>query len=401
MKDGADVESGRTMISGETIRTLVLLWLSGVALRITILALPPVLPHVTSDLGLDASDIGLLTGLPPLLFAMAAVPSAALIARFGAVATLVVGMALNAAGAIARGWVPGALGLEATTALMCLGIALMQPALPPLVRSWAPTRIGFATAVYTNGLLIGEIVPIAWIPEPMLPTIGGGWRASLVVWAMPVIVGAVLLFTLGRRPQATSRSATGWWPNWRDPRVWKCGLLLGGVNAAYFGLNGFVPGWLTATGWQTLVQPALIALNLAQIPASLLMLVFAGRLVRRPMSYGAAGALLLAGVIGIIFMPGPFAVAWAALAGFAGAVLLTLAFALPSLLGQAAEVPRLSAAMFTVSYGLAMAAALLAGQLWKLTGVHVLAFLPFVLAAVSVMLLGGTLKVTEPTTSHP
>jgi len=44
---------------------------------------------------------------------------------------------------------------------MCLGIAIMQPALPPLVRMWAPTRIGFATALYTNGLLIGEVIP-AW-----------------------------------------------------------------------------------------------------------------------------------------------------------------------------------------------------------------------------------------------
>lgn len=386
------------MISGEMVRTLVLLWLSGAALRVTILALPPVLLRVTADLGLDASSIGLLTGLPPLLFALAAVPSAALIARFGVVNTLLVGMALNAIGAAARGFVPGAFGLEAATALMCLGVAIMQPALPPLVRMWAPARIGFATAVYTNGLLIGEVIPIAWIPEPVLPMVGGGWRSSLVVWAIPVILAAVLLFALGRRPQATGRSATGWWPDWRDGRVWRCGLLLGGVNAAYFGLNGFMPGWLTANGWPDLVQPALIALNLAQIPASLLMLGFAARLVRRPAVYAGAGALLLAGVSGIVLMPGPFAVMWAALAGVAGAVLLTLALALPSLLGEAAEVPRLSAAMFTVSYGVAMAAALLAGQLWALTGLHGLAFLPFVVAAVSVTLLGATLRLTEPVT---
>jgi antibiotic biosynthesis monooxygenase (ABM) superfamily enzyme len=37
----------------------------------------------------------------------------------------------------------------------------MQVALPPAVRAWVPHRIGFATAVYTNGLLIGEILPVA------------------------------------------------------------------------------------------------------------------------------------------------------------------------------------------------------------------------------------------------
>ena len=249
----------------------MLLWLSGAALRATILALPPVLPRVTTELGLDATDIGLLTGLPPLLFALAAVPSAALIARFGSVPTLSAGLVLNALGATARGLAPDATALEAATALMCLGVAVMQPALPPLVRTWAPTRIGFATAVYTNGLLVGEVVPIAWVPEPLLPEFGGGWRASLVVWALPVLATALLVAVLGRTPHAKYALATGWWPNWRDPRVWRCGLLLGGVNATYFGLNGFIPGWLTGAGAASLVQPALVALNLAQIPASLLL----------------------------------------------------------------------------------------------------------------------------------
>ncbi|MGH7212524.1 MAG: MFS transporter, partial [Acetobacteraceae bacterium] len=155
---------------------LVLLWLSGAALRVPILAVPPVLPRITAELGLSATDIGLLTALPPLLFALAAVPGAMLIARFGLVSTLVVGLLLNVLGTAARGFVGSALGLDATTVLLCLGIAVMQPALPPLVRAWAPARIGFATAVYTNGLLVGEIVPVAWVPQPVLPLIGGGWR---------------------------------------------------------------------------------------------------------------------------------------------------------------------------------------------------------------------------------
>ncbi len=388
--------SGSPVRPGELIRTLVLLWFSGAALRVTILALPPVLPRVTAELGLNATDIGLLTGLPPLLFALAALPGAALIARFGAVSALLAGLILNALGAAARGLAPDAPTLEAATALMCLGVAVMQPALPPLVRTWAPTRIGFATAVYTNGLLVGELVPIAWMPEPVLPLVGGGWRASLVVWALPVLAAGLLVAVFSRRPRATGAPTTGWWPNWRDGQIWRCGLLLGGVNATYFGLNGFIPGWLTAAGSASLVQPALIALNLAQIPASLLLLAFAGRLVKSRMSYGSAGVLLLVGVLGIVLMPGPAAVAWAAVAGFAGAVLLTLALALPSLLGDTADVPRLSAAMFTISYGLAMGAALLAGGLWSMTGLPALAFLPFALTALAVTLLGATLKLAGP-----
>ena len=377
-------------------RSLLLLWLSGAALRATILALPPVLPQVTADLGLHATDIGLLAGLPPLLFALAAVPGAVLIARFGAVEALLAGLLLNALGAAARGMATGAPGLEAATALMCLGIAVMQPALPSLVRTWVPARVGFATAVYTNGLLVGEVAPTAWVPQPVLPLVGGGWRASLVAWAVPVLVAAAMVAVLGRWPRrAGTAVAARWWPDWRNRRVWRLGLMLGGINATYFGLNGFLPGWMVAAGWPDLARPALLAVNLAQIPASLLMLVYADRLVRRPAAYAGAGTALLAGVVGIVLMPGPAAVAWAALAGFAGGMLLTLALALPSLLGHAADVPRLSAAMFTVSYGLAMGAALLAGRLWSMSGLAAAAFLPFALTALAVTLLGATLKLTR------
>ena len=372
---------------------LVLLWLSGAALRATILAVAPVLPRITAEFDLNATNIGLLSGQPPLLIALAAVPSAVLIARFGAVSTLVAGLLLNAFGAAARGVAGSALGLDTATALMCLGIAGMQPAMPPLVRAWAPARIGFATAVYTNGLLVGELIPVAWVPQPVLPLVGGGWRASLAIWALPVLATALLVAAMGRRPTPAKGAAPPrWWPDWRDARVWRLGLMLGGVNATYFGLNGFLPGWLTAAGTPDLVRPALTALNLAQIPASLLMLALAGRLARRPAAYGGAGALLLAGVLGCVAMPGPATVAWAGLAGFAGAVLLTLGLALPSLLGAAEDVPRLAAAMFTVSYGLAVGAALLAGQLWDLSGVAAMAFLPFALAALAVTLLGATLQ---------
>ncbi len=55
------------------------------------------------------------------------------------------------------------------TVVTAFGVAVMQPSLPPLVRAWVPQRIGFATAVYTNGLLIGEILPAALTIPLVLP----------------------------------------------------------------------------------------------------------------------------------------------------------------------------------------------------------------------------------------
>ena len=53
---------------------LSLLWLIGVQLRLTILAVPPVLPLIHRDLGLSEKAIGVLSALPVLLLGLAAVP---------------------------------------------------------------------------------------------------------------------------------------------------------------------------------------------------------------------------------------------------------------------------------------------------------------------------------------
>src|SRR5271169_6493982 len=154
------MHSARNAVSRtQLIMRLLLLWLAGNGLRLTILAVPPVIPLIHDQLNLSATEIGILTGLPSMLFAFAAVPGSLLIARLGIRTALVVGMTLTAAGGALRGALPDVAWLYAMTITMGAGVAIMQVTMPPAVRAWFPERIGFATAVYTNGLLVGEILP--------------------------------------------------------------------------------------------------------------------------------------------------------------------------------------------------------------------------------------------------
>ena len=57
------------------LRALLLLWIAGVALRLTILAVPPVIPLIHDDLHLSETQVGILSGLPMVLFAGAASPA--------------------------------------------------------------------------------------------------------------------------------------------------------------------------------------------------------------------------------------------------------------------------------------------------------------------------------------
>src|SRR5215467_4087389 len=98
--------------------SFLLLWLAGVALRFTILAVPPVIPLIHDEMNLSATQVGILTGLPSMLFAIAAVPGSLLIARLGIRVALVLGIAVNAIGGALRGAVPDVNWLYAMTIVM-------------------------------------------------------------------------------------------------------------------------------------------------------------------------------------------------------------------------------------------------------------------------------------------
>ena len=60
---------------GRVLRLLLLLWLTGIAIRIPILDVPPVLPLIRESLHMSETEVGLLAGLPLVLFALTAVAS--------------------------------------------------------------------------------------------------------------------------------------------------------------------------------------------------------------------------------------------------------------------------------------------------------------------------------------
>ena len=388
------VNESRATSAGEGAFGLLLLWLAGVCLRITVLALPPVIPLLHRDLGLSETEIGWLASLSPMLFALAAIPGAILIARFGIVPALVAGLLLNALGSAARAALPNAAMLYATTIVMAGGVSIMQTSLPPLVRAWFPRRIGFATAVYTNGLLVGETIAVALTIPLVLPLVNDSWRLSFVVWSIPVFVTTLLVLACAPRPQGTNGAAVAsgqWWPDWRQPLIWRLGAILGSVNAMYFVTNTFLPDFLTIAGRPDLISSALTAANFCQLPSSLIMLGVAGRLVKQPWAYVVAGALSLVSLIGIMTAAnGEWIVFWAGVLGFVTTAILVLGLALPSVVSAPDDVHRTSAGMFTISYSIAMVLAIVGGWLWDFTHTPIAGFVPAALCAVVVMALATT-----------
>ena len=374
--------------------TLLLLWLAGVALRLTILAVPPVIPLIHVSLKLNATQIGILTGLPSMLFAFAAVPGALLIARLGVRTALVVGLSVTAIGGALRGAIPDVAWLYAMTIAMGAGVAIMQVTMPPAARAWFPQRIGFATAVYTNGLLFGEILPVALMLPLVLPFTGGSWQWGFMVWSAPVALIAVLVLALA--PTAAngmlSASSRRWWPDWNSHLIWRLGIMLGTINATYFATNAFLPDYLRSNGQSEWISAALSGLNAGQMPASLLLLAIAGRLERKAWPYVACGLLCVIATGGIVFGSGAWIVAAATVQGFAASAILILILALPPLLSAPDDVHRVTAAMFTISYSCAVIVPVLSGLVWDISGIASLAFAPIAICGIILIALAPAIN---------
>jgi CP family cyanate transporter-like MFS transporter len=378
---------------------LLLLWLSGIGLRLTIMAVPPVLALIRHDLGLSATEVGLLSGIPPGFFAVAALAGSLLVARLGVKSALVGGLVIVAAGSALRGMTAGFPSLLAATALMSAGVAIMQPVMPTAVKGWVPRRIALGTAVYINGLLVGEIIPVVLTLPLVLPWMGGSWRASFVAWAVPIVVIALLVAIGAPRGVTLQSNQPGpprqWLPDWRSGQLWRLGALFCCINAIYFSANAFIPIYLTSQGRPELISGALSALNFGQLPASFLLLAVAKRIERRAWPYIASGVISLISIVGLVAFVGRLTWIWAGLLGFSDAAALIVALTLPPLLCKPEDVARTSAGVFTLSYGGAVLIALICGAAWDLSGQPFTSFVPLAICSIALGTLAVRMRATD------
>ena len=390
-KSTTGLATGRLM--KQLVKPLGLLWLAGVAMRMTILAMPPVIPLVHDELHMSETQVGLLIGLPLLIFAVAAIPGSLLIAWTGARLAVVAGIVIAALAGAARAGAVDVWTLYAATVATGFGVAIMQPGLPTLVREWLPSRLALGTVAYTSGMVMGStFAPMLAIPY-VLPLVGGSWRLDLLAWAVPALL-IVPVFVLLSPRGADRASGAGaaprlWWPDFKNPLIWLLGLTFGSNNSPYFATNAFLGDYLASKGQAALLGPALAWLNGTQLVALVVLMLMANRLQQRAWPFLIFGPMLLAAFLVIIFASSAAAIIGAAgLVGFTTAITLTAILALPPALSTPGDLPRTVAGMFTISYATAIIVPTISGALWDLTGKPWTAFVPLCLCAATLTLLG-------------
>ncbi|WP_104414986.1 MFS transporter [Marinobacter persicus] len=346
----------------------VLLWLAGVYLRIPILVAPPLAPFISDQLGLTQALTGALTTIPILMLAIGAMPGSLAISRIGPRNTLALAMIIMVIGSAGRALVPETLTLMVASAVMGLGVAMMQPALPALLPRWlAPHHVAMGSAIYMNGMLMGEFIGAGVTLPVLMPLLDQSWRATLLAWSLPALLVAAALY-LPRRDLARPVKKTAWLPDWHNPLTLKLGLLLGLSGSMFFGLNAYMGNLLEQQGHFDKLSSALFYYNIAQVFASLMMLKLARSWVGRRSAIIITAALSILGTTGAILLEGWWTIASATLMSFVAGILLILLVALPPLLVRSEDTGRLSAGTFLVGYTVAFSVPMLGGLLADVTG---------------------------------
>ena len=377
---------------------LTLLWLAGAAMRIPLLVVPPVIPLIHDDLTMTETQVGALMGMPLIMFALAAVPGSLLIARLGVMRVVVAGLLITALASAARSAALDVWTLYAATIVMGLGIAILQPAMPTLVRAWAPRRMWLANAAYTNGMVIGVTLASALTIPVVLPLLGGSWRRALVAWAAPGLIATLAYIVAPLRAPAAptpSGAAARWWPDWNSPLIWLLGLTLGANNGLFYAINAFVPDYLNSIGRGDMIAMTLGWLNGSQLAASLFLLAMPESQQRRSWPFTIFGPLTVLAMVGVLLGQGYWIVVSAAVLGFAASVTFVVTFGLPAMLSAAADVPRTAGGMFTISYTTAVIVPILCGAFWDITGIPWTSFVPIGLCSVALTIFGAVLTLRK------
>ena len=371
------------------------------SLRSAVASLSPVLDHIAADFELPTAVVGLIGTAPPVCFAVFGLCTPLLERRFGIERVTIIALIVIAAGLVLRGLAFDATGLLLTSALVFAGIGMGNILVPPLVKKYFPDRIGMMLTLYTTAMALSTFLP----PLVAVPVADAtGWRASLGLWGVFALAGAVpwiLMLVSGRaasqpepvaQPETVARTspagssdpaelATGpivvapadsqvFFRLLRLPLAWAIAVVFGTSSTMAYVSFAWLPAIVTdTTGVSATVAGLLLSLfAIMGLPASLLVPTLVVRFQATRTLFLVAVGCGLVGVTGLLFWSDAVTVwLWVALFGLVG-VLFPLALVLISIRARTTQsAVALSSFVQSTGYIFAAVFPLLVGVLHEAT----------------------------------
>ncbi|NRQ32681.1 MFS transporter [Nonomuraea sp. NN258] len=343
--------------------------LAALNLRPAIAGVSPLLDEIMKDVGLSPAGGGAITTVMVICLGVFGPVAPLLARRIGLDRTLLAGLLVIAAGVVLRG-LDGAPALYAGSALAATAIAVMNVAMPGVVKQHFPAKVNLLTGVYVSAVVAGAAAASA-LMIPLERATGFGWRGVSALLAVPALAAAALW--LPQAFAARGRAANGPRPFGavlRSRTTWYVTALMGLQSLTFYVMLAWLPTIYLEAGLPADQAGYLLSLtNLIQVAASLAVPVLAGRRASQVPYVMAAGVLTVLGYLGVLLAPTTLPWLWMIVLGVGQGASFALALLIIALRPSSpAEVTALSAVAQSAGYVVAALGPLLFGLLRQLSG---------------------------------
>lgn len=348
--------------------------LVGTALRPQALIIGPLVGQVQADLGMSHGVAGLLSTIPVLCMGLLAPLGPVLAASIGPKMGAAVCVALVGIFGVARAFLPDSFSVLLATVGVGVGMSLVGPILPMIVRARLPNHPAAGTGAYVVGFVIGGSITAA-LAVPLADAYGG-WRASFAIVSAAAFVSLAAWIWLMPRDEGHRRVAPSL-PKlpWRRPSAWLLGAIFGSQSILFYGCITWLASAYVERGWGAAEAGSLIALVTGVgLVATLAVPLLADRFGTRRSQLTVAALLSVAGMLIIALTPGDrpgslVTFGAVALLGLGIGAYFPLALTLPvDVAGDAGDAASISALMLLVGYALAATAPVVLGVVRDVTG---------------------------------
>ncbi|MEO5704261.1 MAG: MFS transporter [Candidatus Limnocylindrales bacterium] len=365
--------------------------LVGLAFRTQALIIGPLVGQVQADLSMSHAVAGLLGTIPVLCMGLLAPLGPVLAASIGPKFGVAVCAALVAVFGVARAFLPDAATVLLATVGLGVGMALVGPILPMIVRARLPHHPAAGTGAYVVGFVIGGTITAA-VAVPLADATGG-WRGSFAIVSAFAFASVIAWLWLMPRDEGHVRVAPSR-PKlpWRRGSAWLLGAIFGSQSVLFYGCITWLGSVYVERGWSAAQSGSLIALLTGiGLVSTLAVPVLADRIGTRRSQLTIAALLSVGGAFIVALTPGEppgSLVTYLAttLLGLGIGAYFPLALTLPvDVASDAADAASISAFMLLIGYALAATSPVMLGLVRDATGSF--DTVVWILVAISVLMI--------------
>lgn len=347
---------------------------AAINLRPGITAVGPLIGMIRDSLGLANWNVGLLTGLPLLAFAVISPVVPRIGKRLSNEWTIVLGLTILIIGMMIRS-VSFVSFLFIGTAFVGLGIAICNVILPGYIKDKFPLKVALMTGVYST--IMGTFAAISsGLSIPFAIGLDWGWQPALYVWIIPAILGVLIWIYIIRKSQQSKNKDTRYERKidrriWRSPLAWQVALFMGVQSSLFYITISWLPEILHYNGVSVAAAGWLLSYTqIIGMPASFIVPVIAGRLPSQRTIVLVTSALSILGFSGLLLTSSyTLMVVSVTLIGIPLGGNFALALTFLGLRAQnAQDASELSGMAQSIGYSLAAIGPVFIGYLFDLTG---------------------------------